>query len=425
MGNRRFASGAALLAAASLIAVACGDDKGASKTTTAPSVASTTGASTATTTGGGAATTTGTPATGDPIEVSAITALTGPIAFPELKAGIEAAAKAINAAGGVKGHPLKVSVCDGKSPTDPNPSIQCARDFAAGKSVVDLANYSSFGDQVLPVYKQVGMAAVGSVPLSAAVLSLDNSFPLITSEGAGLATVLADQGFKKIGFAYIGIPAGEGSIAVANSALKQGRGFELGTKTAVPFTATDVTPMVESMKNEEAVALSMAPTQVVQWTKAVKAGNYTQKMSSANLAMLPSQLAALGDAAEGMYVTAGLPFISSDLPGIKQFKAEMAASDPKATVDEVALNAWLATHAFAQVANATDGEVTRASVLAAWQKIGKLDVLGLLPPDIDLQKGLDSPGLNRLFNQWTRIGQVKNGVVVDIADKWVPIFTKP
>src|SRR5579864_943917 len=59
---------------------------------------------------------------GTPITVEIITQLSGGAGAelqPELVNGANAAASAVNASGGIQGHPLKVTVCDTQTATDP------------------------------------------------------------------------------------------------------------------------------------------------------------------------------------------------------------------------------------------------------------------------------------------------------------------
>jgi Periplasmic binding protein len=174
------------------------------------------------------------------------------------------------------------------------------------------------------------------------------------------------------------------------------------------------------------VALGLAPTQVAQYLEAHKSVAPNQTVCDAYLSATPTTLQSLGSAANNLYLVAGLPFVQSNNPGIAVFKQQMAQYQPTATVDEPALNAWLSVTAFAQVANQTSGDVTRASVLHAWQSLTSLQVDGLLPPDLNMQSSpLGIPSLARLVNVWVQYGRVENGQINVLTQNFVDLLTKP
>ena len=110
--GRLVGSGAVAMLAAAVLAGACGSSN---KTTTA---ALSNAAATTNTTAAAPA--------GTPIKVMQIATLTGPSNnVPQDADAGKATAKAINAAGGVNGHPIVLEVCDDKF--DPNQAADCAR----------------------------------------------------------------------------------------------------------------------------------------------------------------------------------------------------------------------------------------------------------------------------------------------------------
>jgi branched-chain amino acid transport system substrate-binding protein len=378
--------------------------------------------------GTASASTTGAVAKGSPVVVNINFGRTGSITFPQVDAAIHAAAKAINKSGGINGRPLTISICDGKTPTDPTPSIACTKAAVANNAVVaEVGDYTSFGDQITPILNDGGVTNIGPVPLSSAQLSLPNSYPLMGSEGGGLGVLMADHGAKTIGEAYVDIPAGAGSIAFANIFLGKGRnGQKVDATVPISLTATDVTPQVATLKDMDGVALSLAPTQVAQYITAWKQAGYKQILGAPALAMLPTELKTLGSTANGVYIVSGLPIITSNNPGVKMFKAEMKAYDSKASLDTTSLNAWMSVWAFAKVARTIQGDVTRKSVAQAWASLGAFDLFGMLPAQLNFQNhpvGIAS--LDRVFNVWVQYGQVKNGTIVDLKKGWVSLVVPP
>jgi ABC-type branched-subunit amino acid transport system substrate-binding protein len=361
------------------------------------------------------------------VEVNANIPLTGPINFPEVKAGMLAAQDAVNAAGGVNHRPLKVIFCDGQSPTDPTPTLNCTHSAIANQSVVaEVGDYSSFGGLVAPLLNAAGMASIAPVPLYAPQYELPNSFPLMASEAGANGVCVADQGAKSVGFAYIDIPGSAEQITFGNAFLLKGRGMTYAKSVPISLTVTDPTPQVTALAPYGGVALGLAPTQVAQYLEAHKSVAPNQTVCDAWLSATPTTLQSLGSAANGLYLVAGLPFVQSNNPGVAVFKQQMAQYQAGATIDEPALNGWLSVTAFAQVANQTSGAVTRASVLHAWQSLTTLQVDGLLPPNLNMQVSpLGIPSLARLVNVWVQYGRVENGQINVLTQNFVDLLTKP
>ncbi len=348
--------------------------------------------------------------------------------FPEVVDGANAAAKVINAAGGVKGHPIVIDPCDGKTATDPNPTVQCARDAAADPEVIaDVGSYSSWDDQVLPIEKAGGMANIGNPAFSVSDQTFSNSFPFLSEEGPASVVVLFDQGAKKVVFAHIDLPNFTHATSDANAILQSGRGVALAGDVATPLTATDVTPYVaQSARKGDAVALSIPPNQTIQWIHDNLQGAYNQKIVFAALNLNPSTLSAMGSSANGVYVASSLPLVSSSSPGMDKFKAEMSAYKPSAVQDEISLNSWLSVWAFAQVGNTIQGDITRGSVLTAFGQLTNFNVFGLLPPNYSTTTpgALPIPNATRIFNTYIVEGKIENGQAVDVGNGYVSLLKK-
>jgi len=406
---------------ASVLAVGCSSSSKASTSSSASSSA----ASAASASSSGS---TSSPPTGTPIKLFLLAPLTGGYNFPEVVDGANAAAKAINAAGGVKGHPIQIDACDGKTATDPNPSVQCVRDAVSDAQVIaDVGSYSSFDDLTLPIEKAADMASIGNAAFSVSDQTFANSFPFLGEEGPASVVVPYDQGAKKIVFAEIDLPNFAHASSDANAILQTGRGVSLAGVVSTPLTATDVTPYVaQSAKKGDAVALSIPPNQTIQWVQDNKQGNYNQKVVFAALNLNPATLSAMGAAGEGIYVASSLPLVASSSPGMDRFKSEMSAYKASAVQDEISLNSWLSVWAFAQVGNTIQGDITRQSILSAFGQLTNFNVFGLLPPGFSTTTpgSLPIPNATRIFNTYIVEGKIEGGKAVDVGNGYVSLLKK-
>jgi branched-chain amino acid transport system substrate-binding protein len=154
-------------------------------------------------TGGGGATKT--------IKIMALGTSSSPtIAIPEGITGIQAAAKAINDAGGINGAKIAVETCNDAS--DPNTAASCARQAVQDKVAAVIPYYTSQGGSILPILQAAGIPYIGSEGLAPADLTNPDSF-IVTSNGtpssAIHSTALVKAGCQKQAILAEDIPAGQ------------------------------------------------------------------------------------------------------------------------------------------------------------------------------------------------------------------------
>ncbi len=393
---------------------------------TALSACSSSSSSTASAGSSAAATSGASQPTGSPITVEVITELTSVSPAPEDVAAAQAAADAVNASGGINGHPLKVISCDAGDGSSVTQAVNCARGLVSNSSVLaEVGDFEIAQDQVNTVLNAAKVPNIGPPPNGQSVLSSPNSFPLSGSEGASIGIPLADAGAKKISVAYVNSPEAAAALPFTKAVLGVSRpGTSVLGGIPIDLTTTDLTPYVSKAASGDGVALAVIPSQLASWLTVAKSGNFTQKLGVSGSSLAPAELKALGSKADGLLVASGLPLVTSSLPGIVKFRQQMGQYASGQTLDAISLNGWLDTWAFAQVARTISGPVTRASVMSAFSNLTNFNVFGLLPPGFSTTKDFAFPGLSRLFNQYTVEGVVKNGQLVQTSAGYVPVFTK-
>ena len=122
--------------------------------------------------------------TGDPIKVGTMGEFDVPSAGtsnPEWPGAVQARAKAINKAGGLKDasgktHQLQVIVCN--SALDPNKATQCANDAVAQKVVAVIGINSSEAPQMMPILAAAGIPVIAPVVVDPSETTSKNSFPI-------------------------------------------------------------------------------------------------------------------------------------------------------------------------------------------------------------------------------------------------------
>src|SRR5271155_1507771 len=103
--------------------------------------------------------------TGTPIKIMNISQITDPTQgqpTPEAGAGVVAAAKSINAAGGINGHSLKVIVCNDQD--NEATAANCARAAVSDGVVATVADNTEWGSAIIPILAAAGIATIGQLP---------------------------------------------------------------------------------------------------------------------------------------------------------------------------------------------------------------------------------------------------------------------
>src|SRR5262249_50082610 len=160
----------------------------------------------------------------------------------EVSEGAIAAAKSINAAGGIKGRPVEIIRCDTKA--DPNVATECGRTAVSQGVVAMVGNLTIFGNRFMPLMAQHNIPSSGRARAAAAAdFTSPASLPVgggAPVQFAGLAAALAEAGPKKIALARQDIPAAAAVAPFANAGLKR---FGLTMRdVAVPPGAPDMAP---------------------------------------------------------------------------------------------------------------------------------------------------------------------------------------
>jgi ABC-type branched-subunit amino acid transport system substrate-binding protein len=361
------------------------------------------------------------------VEISISYPVTGPISFPEMTVAIEAAQKAVNDSGGIDGRPLKIDVCDAKSAIDPNPVVTCMRSVAANQNIVaEVGDYGSFNDIITPLENTAHLVQIGGIPLGTAQQTLPNAYPLAMPEEEAFGAALVENGSKNPGLIYIDVPTALKAYTEINEYLKaSGSQVQLTAKQPAPITATDLSPQVATLCKNDGVAMSLSFVQIAQFLTAHQQGTCPKQVLVTAALGVASTLKSLGSLANGMIVTAGLPFATDmSVPGVKMFNDQMNAVSPSSAKDPESEAAWLAVWAFAQEARKLKGAITRDTVWDQWSHIGAFQLFGMLPPGLNLQQGITQvPKMNRITNHWIQIGTIENGVMHSNGKGWVDVLS--
>jgi branched-chain amino acid transport system substrate-binding protein len=336
---------------------------------------------------------------------------------PEVHDGLAASIAAINAAGGVAGHPLKLDFCDTQEAT--NSEQACIRKLVSDKVAVILAPLilSDQSGASYQIASKAGIPVIGTLGLSPAEFSTPGVFPMssgIPGWAYGAVEQLISGGAKKI--ALLGSSDGASVFIdqLAAAALK------LAGRTPAHVVNDDLSAdPTWSAGAAKAVAggvdgvfLAGSPVQIPPAVRALKQAGFTGKISSI-MADFPSAiLKALGPDANGVEVTSQVALISDTAnPGVAAFLADIKKYAPNTTLDEQTEGAWASAQLFAKVM-ASSAAFTPAAVLSAFTALATpVDVVIAGPYAVKGVKPIVAT-FPRIFNPTVENGVIQNGTLV-------------
>jgi ABC-type branched-subunit amino acid transport system substrate-binding protein len=309
-----------------------------------------------------------------------------PIAqHPEVGAGAEAAAKAINATGGINKHPVKIITCDIHDSATQEQA--CAQEAVSDGVTAVAGSLFESGATSIPTLQHAGIPVVGSLGVyTPEEFTNPDVWPLMGGAATtypAIPYLLGRLGLKRIA---VVANSGTGLPQLIQAQAARAHMKYVGT-VSVPFTATDYSPYVEQLK-------SMKPSVVVQvvstsaslelMTDAKQLGLHTT-WANQTLNIDVNNLHTFGSLANGMYITSSFPpaTAATKFPGIKAFNSEMAAAGRSGVASTnvrsaQAITSWVAVHAIALAAKGTSGLLTAHALTVALKKSRVINVEGLL-----------------------------------------------
>jgi branched-chain amino acid transport system substrate-binding protein len=359
---------------------------------------------------------------GPPIKLMIIDALDSPLPVgiaPEAAAAARAKVNAINAAGGIKGRKLELTVCNDQA--DTNKAAACARQAVSSGVVAIVGSPGPETAAAYPILEQAGIASIGPTPTTPAIGNSPVSTCFTTAvagEFVAMPTLLKQQGSQVHSVIY------PGDYGAASTLLKTT--FTLGVKKAGSKLGALSTYAASQTQFGASVAkaLGNGTDGVAAFAPGATQGPLMASIISQNpkvkivmpaSSFLPSVAKYLGDKINGIYVVGeGMP-ATSKAQGIAMFNADMDKHEPKATRNDLAIDAWTSVWVFQKLAEKAK-TIDRPSILQATKAIRGLDVGGIYPPLDRSTPFTGLPGDTCVANPTVVLQVVKDGKLVPIED---------
>lgn len=346
---------------------------------------------------------------------------------PEPRAAAQARVDAIDAAGGIKGHPLQLIACNSKD--DPNTAANCARQMVASRVAAVIGSVNATEAQIYPILQRAGIAAIGVPAETPAASTSPVAFcfdPGVAGDFLSPALLLAQQGAKKVSML---VPGGVPGTAPASAA------FSLGVRVAgiqnggiVTYTSGQSqfdAEVAKATANGVDGVFAFAPAQTIgPMLQTIRRQKPTLPVVTLAVNLTPDVISSLGSSANDIYaVGLGQP-ATADTPGMRLFDADMQRYAPQAARLDFAINAWAGVWTFERLAQHLK-TIDAHSVLAAMRTLHDFDMGGIYPPVTTTHPFKGFPGMSCVANPTVVFQKLENGKLVAVDGKFVNPFPKP
>jgi ABC-type branched-subunit amino acid transport system substrate-binding protein len=362
------------------------------------------------------------------IKIGSEMPLSGPLlVVPQLKAGITAAVNAINAAGGLDGHPLELTTCDTQYNT--NKELTCMRQLIDDKvsAVVGPLILNDATGREYQLSKAADVPIVGSLGLTEIEYNSPGVFPLvggIPSWYYGAVEHLLGVGSQRLSFLGESTPGAVLSGQLTEAAIKAA-GM---TPTAIVNTDTTADPTFAvgaakaTSNGVDGVVIGTNPQFVPKAVLALKTAGYKGPISTISSIVPPPLIKALGSAGDGLLVTSDVSLVSDTKnPAVAEFVDAMKKYQPSASLEELSMDGWAATQLLVKVAGAN----TRgADIMKAFDNLSGSVDLGVMGPWSTPKSPPYLSKFPRIYNAFVENGTLRNGVIDPDGKGFVNPFTK-
>jgi len=345
---------------------------------------------------------------------------------PTLLTGLQAAVDSINAAGGVKGHKLKLNFCD--TGYTVNGELSCAHQFVSQQvaAVVDPYFLADQSGAEVKLLQQAGIPDFGGQGLSPFELNNPDAYPLSSGLPGwtyGAVASLVKAGAKKISILVDTNPASQFAGQLLAAAAKSAgitAPVVTGDPNADPTFSAAAAKATAGGKN--GVALFPAPVNVPKMIKALRQTGFQGKISLPTVILPAVFIKALGAAGNGVLADSQVALTTdTSNPGVSQYLAGMKKYGHNQVTD-ASIFAWSAVQVFAKaIAGASSFDAK--GVTAALKSLSTpVDVKTVAPWQA---AGMTSPlpTFSRILNPTVTFGIVKNGQLVSEGGGFVNPFT--
>ena len=361
-------------------------------------------------------------AKGSPISIFQIADSTGPTAFPVLAATETSIVKAWNATGGIAGHPIKLTVCNGQG--TPNAAQACARNAVSAKVAAVVGSFSLGEGAALPVLTAGKIPYIPADAFNPIEFTAKNSFPIVNAQ-----TPVGGEGFiagKKCSSSVIvepELPTNAVTEAAVNAELKAA-GKPAAKVVKVPLVVGDYSVQASQVAHSGAacVLAAMNSTAALSFYPALKsAGSKQRIVGIGGTSVTPEIIGKLGSYLNGTLIADYYPsYQSKPWSAYRTAVGKYGNAKKYDYTSTLAEGSWVALSLFKQAAQqvlASRKTVSAATIQAALAST-KVFTAGGLTPNLNFSKPSGIKGQPRMVNTSVWLEKVVNGRIVDADTKF-------
>jgi branched-chain amino acid transport system substrate-binding protein len=333
--------------------------------------------------------------------------------FPETAAAAQAEVDAVNAAGGIHGNKVKLSVCNDQAST--SQAVVCVRQMTSASAVGVIGGISTVGETITGDLQAANLVYTGERPLSPGELNSPISFPMVgggESSAAGEAVYAAQTAGCKRPYMIVSdsSPSELTAAAFAKAFKYASSGTSVGqTVNPSPSTSYAAAAADAVAYHADCVFFSLDVPEGPKAIPTLRAALPNAKFFNTAGAMPAPIIQALGKAANGIYLSDSvLPVNDTANATLSQFKAEMAQYEPKQVVDGFAVTSWLGTRLLLDTITKMTVPITAQNVLKAFNQLGEYNGQGLIG-SFNFQTKSPIADAKREVNLSYLVFQVENG----------------
>ena len=334
-----------------------------------------------------ASTTAGTDRTGQTIKVGVVNQDSGPVPFPDFRAGAEVAIKNINDSGGINGAKLETVSCS--TSLSPESSINCANQMIEAGVVLAYTGADFTAEAGLPAYTEAKIPVLTTVGWGPSLETTPGVHILGSANGAtavGALALMQQLKLTKIALAYDNVPAAQHFAQDTVPAIAKNMGIEV-QPIPVDTAAPDFASIVATAQAGGAQAFwgIQAEPGCTAMVNAALAANFNGPIIAGSCT---DYINAIGDKSVGTYSV--LTQLNPDTGGgasadiakhLDDFTKLMAAAGQEKLISSNSIAAFGAWTELASVLKGVQGDITAASVDAALS--ADKPITGWFRPDIN------------------------------------------
>jgi ABC-type branched-subunit amino acid transport system substrate-binding protein len=335
---------------------------------------------------------------------------------------LPAIAKAINATGGIAGHPLQIVDCVDHS--DANQATQCAQKATSDPSVLGLvANTATCGSQLLQTLSAANMASVGDQFFCSEGFSSANAFPFSAGSldpAAGAAIAVQELKKKDMVIATIDVPAGRQYPPFVQSLVTPVGGNVTGA-VYIPFSAADMAPYASQVVSKGGFLVDGLTTAVgIRLGKALQQQGFNEPSIYNGTTWDAGTVKTNFGNPKNAYLETPFPPSSA---GFKQFSADMKKYSKTQYLSTDLSTTWLAAKIIQRWAKNVQNP-TAASLLQYLSTTPNIDTFGMtIPLDYTKPGTVLGGAAPRIVNPCTALYHYDNGKLVAVG-KSVDMLSK-